>query len=99
MNHETNRFLQAAFIVLFHFGGAFFALSVFFRLDQAVFIALMVTGVAVLIYIWLIFTDNADQGLPLGLLLLSPIIYITIGLIWWSIRLVLSYLGNWPPRF
>ena len=93
MKGELKHFLQALLIVLSHFG------AVFLPISGAFLVGLGAATFAALIYLGLIATGMADEGLPLGLLYLSPIIYLTAALLWWTIRLILTALGQWPPRF
>jgi hypothetical protein len=99
VKREANYFLQTVFVVLFHFGSAYFLVSVFFTMRAAFLLALAAAGLAVLFYLVLVLTDNAEEGLPIGLVYLSPTIYLAGGILWWGIRLVLAYFDNWPPRF
>jgi hypothetical protein len=99
LKREANYFLQAVFVVLFHFGSAYFLISVFFAVRVAFLLALGAAGLAVLCYLLLVLTDNVEEGLPIGLVYLSPTIYLAGGILWWGIRLVLAYFDNWPPRF
>jgi hypothetical protein len=91
--------LQALLIVLSHFGAAYLVAAVFLPASGAFLVGLGAATFAALIYLGLIATGIADEGLPLGLLYLSPIIYLTVALLWWTIRLILTALGQWPPRF
>jgi hypothetical protein len=75
-----------------NFATAYFAVAALFPAFalQAGLIAAM--G-AVIWYLFLFITENDRGGLPLGCMIMVPVIYAAAGIIWWLMRFV----GLWPP--
>ena len=93
MKHEIRQLLSIVGLAGFWFGSTYFAVSALFPqlALQAAFIAAIV---GLLGYLILLAADMADEGLPLGLLIMLPIVIIVGGIVWWVLRL----LGLWPLR-
>ncbi len=71
----------------------FYFLAVYFAVAALIpAIALQAGLVAVIIamlaYLFLRVTSSDEAGMPMGLLILSPVICLTAGVIWWVLRLI-----------
>lgn len=93
MKPHLREFTKLAFLAVFHFGGTYFAVAALFP-QLALQAALIAAIAAMLGFLFLWITDSTEHGLPIGLLYLFPVIYITIGIAWWLLRL----LGLWPLK-
>lgn len=78
------------FITVFYFCGVTFAVAALVP-ELAVQAGLIAAMLSMIAYIILVVIGRDEPGLPLGLLMLLPIICITAGIIWWMLRL----LGLW----
>ena len=94
MNRQLKYLLQAAWIVLIHFGVGYLAAWVYFPTQWAVLAGVIVAAFATVIYLTLIAVDAADKGLPIAILLvISPVVWLTGVAIMWVVRRIAEQLG------
>lgn len=74
------------FMASFYFAAAYFATAAMLP-SLAIHIAFAVMVLAILAYLVLVFTDRAEPGMALTLLMLLPTSCVAAGIIWWIMRL------------
>lgn len=92
MRKELNWLAFLMLLAAIYFTSIFFAVAALapgYAL-RAAFIAAML---ATVFYLFLFFLGLDEEGLPLGPLLLLPVVIITAGVLWWTLRL----LEFWQP--
>ena len=91
MKEDVRIIIYVVGTTIANFVTAYFAVAALFPVFalQAGLIAAM--G-AVIWYLFLFITENDRGGLPLGCMIIMPVIYAAAGLIWWILRLI----GLWP---
>jgi len=77
---------------IIYFGSVYFAVSALFP-TYALGVGLLAAMFSLGIYLLLFFTKSDKPGMPLGLLILLPVVCVAAGALWWFLR----WLGFWKP--
>ena len=91
MNEDNWIIFYVAGTTAANFVTAYFAVAAIFP-AFALQSGLIAAMGAVIWYLLLFITENDEGGLPLGCLMIMPVLYTTAGILWWIMRLT----GLWP---